>query len=102
MGKLIVKALDGFGYLLLVSATLVMVISILLQVFFRYVMNSPLYWSEEIARYAFANQIRDAAIWAYKSSEYVGEEVLAYLPVPGEYIGCGDLNELTGGKDWSI
>lgn len=56
----------------------------------------------EVARYAFANQMRDAVIWAYRTSEYVGEEVLAYLPVPGEYIGCGDLNELTGGKAWSI
>ncbi|MEJ2134846.1 MAG: TRAP transporter small permease subunit [Desulfofustis sp.] len=53
MGTLIVRALDGFAYLLLVGSTLVMVISILLQVFFRYVMNAPLYWSEEIARYAF-------------------------------------------------
>jgi hypothetical protein len=52
--------------------------------------------------YNFAKNLRDMTIWGYKTSEYVGEEVLAYLPVPGEYIGCGDLNELTGGKDWSL
>ena len=57
---------------------------------------------DEISRYAFANLIRDAVIWSYKNTEYVGEEVLAYLPIPGEYIGCGDLNELTGGRAWSI
>ncbi len=57
---------------------------------------------DEIACYAFANNIRGITIWAYKSSEYVGEEVLAYLPVPGEYIACGDLNELTEGKAWSL
>ncbi|WP_019671267.1 gluconate 2-dehydrogenase subunit 3 family protein [Eudoraea adriatica] len=58
--------------------------------------------SEEPVTYNFAKNIRDMTIWGYKTSEYVGEEVLAYLPVPGEYIGCGDLNELTGGKDWSL
>ena len=56
---------------------------------------------DEVARYTFANELRDLATWAYKSSEKVGEEVLAYLPIPGEYIGCGDLQELTGGKAWS-
>lgn len=57
---------------------------------------------EAISRYMFANNLRGAVIWAYKSSEYVGEEVLAYLPVPGGYTPCGDLNELTGGKAWSL
>ena len=56
----------------------------------------------DVSRFVFANQFRDAVIWSYKTSEYVGEEVLAYLPVPGEYIGCGDVDELTGGKAWSI
>lgn len=55
-----------------------------------------------ISRFAFANNLRGLTIWGYKTSEYVGEEVLEYLPVPGEYIGCGDLNELTGGKAWSL
>jgi len=55
-----------------------------------------------ISRFAFANNLRGMTIWGYKSSEYVGEEVLEYLPIPGEYIGCADLNELTGGKAWSL
>ena len=57
---------------------------------------------EDVACYAFANNIRGMATWAYKSSEYVGEEVLAYLPVPGEYVACDDLNTLTNGKAWSL
>ncbi|MCL6266840.1 gluconate 2-dehydrogenase subunit 3 family protein [Flagellimonas myxillae] len=57
---------------------------------------------DEIARYQFATSIRNSAIWAYKTSEFVGEEVLAYLPVPGEYVGCGDLETLTQGKAWSL
>ncbi len=57
---------------------------------------------DDISRFSFANDLRDLATWAYKSSEYVGEEVLAYLPIPGEYIACGDANTLTGGKAWSL
>jgi len=58
--------------------------------------------SDDVAAYAFASNLRGMTIWGYKTSEYVGEEVLAYLPVPGEYIGCGDVQELTGGKAWSL
>ena len=57
---------------------------------------------EAISRYSFANNLRGSVIWAYKNTEYIGEEVLAYQPVPGEYIPCGDVDELTGGKAWSI
>ncbi len=57
---------------------------------------------DKIARFAFANNLRGMVIWAYKTSEYIGEKVLAYLPVPGQYIPCGDLNELTQGKAWSL
>lgn len=57
---------------------------------------------DEVACYAYASNLRGLTIMGYKTSEYVGEEVLAYLPVPGEYIGCGDLQELTGGKAWSL
>lgn len=57
---------------------------------------------DEAARFAFANNLRGLTIWGYKTSEYVGEKVLAYLPLPGEYIPCGDTEELTGGKAWSL
>ncbi|WP_108423884.1 gluconate 2-dehydrogenase subunit 3 family protein [Flagellimonas amoyensis] len=57
---------------------------------------------DDISRFSFANDLRDLGTWAYKSSEYVGEEVLAYLPIPGEYIACEDVNTLTGGKAWSL
>ncbi|MGI9550193.1 MAG: gluconate 2-dehydrogenase subunit 3 family protein [Aurantibacter sp.] len=58
--------------------------------------------SDEVAIYTFAKNLREMTILGYKTSEYVGEEVLAYLPVPGEYIPCGDVQELTGGKAWSL
>ena len=47
------------------------------------------------------NKIRSMCINAYKISETVGETILAYDPVPGATY-CGDLNELTGGKSWSL
>lgn len=58
--------------------------------------------NDDVAAYAFVSNLRGMTIWGYKTSEFIGEEVLAYLPVPGEYIGCGDVQELTGGKAWSL
>ncbi|WP_421803186.1 gluconate 2-dehydrogenase subunit 3 family protein [Flagellimonas sp.] len=55
-----------------------------------------------VARFGFANNLRGLTIWGYKISEYVGEEVLAYLPIPAEYIPCEDTQKLTGGKAWSL
>lgn len=46
--------------------------------------------------------IRNTSVWAYKTSEQVGENVLAYDPVPGQQIGCAPLEDLTRGKAWSL
>jgi len=45
--------------------------------------------------------LRGRAVWAYKTSEKIGEEVLAYDPVPGGQKGCIPLSE-TNGKAWSL
>lgn len=47
------------------------------------------------------NRLRNMTINAYRISEQVGENVLAYDPIPGAYY-CGDLQELTNGKSWSL
>ena len=47
------------------------------------------------------NAIKGQTIYAYRISETVGETILAYDPIPGASY-CGDLNELTGGKAWSL
>ncbi|WP_224487791.1 gluconate 2-dehydrogenase subunit 3 family protein [Robertkochia flava] len=52
--------------------------------------------------YEALKNIREMAVFAYKNSEKVGEQVLVYDPVPGGYNGCGSLQELTGGKAWSL
>lgn len=46
-------------------------------------------------------QIRTTAVWAFKTNEQIGEKVLAYDPIPTDYF-CGDLDELTNGKAWSL
>lgn len=46
--------------------------------------------------------LRDQSIWAYKTSEEIGENVLAYDPIPSVQKGCIDLEEATGGKAWSL
>ena len=38
---------------------------------------------------------------AYKNSEEVGENILVYDPIPTANY-CGDLQELTGGKSYSL
>lgn len=46
--------------------------------------------------------LRGKAIWAFKNSELVGENVLAYNPIPGDQKGCIDVNEASKGKAWSL
>jgi len=47
------------------------------------------------------NQLKWMTIYGYKNSEEVGENILAYDPVPAAYY-CGDLQGLTGGKSYSL
>lgn len=46
--------------------------------------------------------LRAKAVWAFKNAEAIGENVLAYNPIPGYYANCVDLNETTNGKAWSL
>lgn len=48
------------------------------------------------------DSLRGSAIWAFKTSQEIGENVLAYDPVPGTQKGCIPLNEATSGKAWSL
>jgi len=46
--------------------------------------------------------LRYLTVWAYKTTEKIGENVLAYDPIPGEQKGCVSLKETTGGMAWSL
>jgi len=57
--------------------------------------------SLEMTKSEFLNTLKSVTIFAYVNTEEIGERVLAYDPVPGAYY-CGDLQELTGGKSYSL
>ncbi|MGB3774107.1 MAG: gluconate 2-dehydrogenase subunit 3 family protein, partial [Leeuwenhoekiella sp.] len=56
----------------------------------------------EANSYAYLNSVRDKAVWAWKTNEEIGENVLWYDPVPGGYKGCIPLEEAGGGKIMSL
>ena len=56
----------------------------------------------EAFSFNFLNTIRQLTITAFKGNEYIGENVLAYVPIPGQQKGCVDLKETTGGRAWSL
>ena len=47
------------------------------------------------------NNLKWLTINAYRTNEQIGENVMPYDPIPAQY-NCGDLQELTGGKAWSL
>ncbi|MDN3593814.1 gluconate 2-dehydrogenase subunit 3 family protein [Zunongwangia endophytica] len=51
---------------------------------------------------AYLEIVRDVGIWAWLTSEQIGENVLWYDPIPGEYIPCGTVEEFGGGKAMSL
>lgn len=52
--------------------------------------------------YHTLTKLRSTSVWAFRTSEKIGKEVLAYDPVPGIQIGCMSMDEATGGKKWSL
>lgn len=55
----------------------------------------------KLTRNELLNQLKHLTITAYLTTEEVGENILMYDPVPTTYF-CGDLQEITGGKSWSL
>lgn len=56
----------------------------------------------QIRIYKFLNDLRNLSIWAYQINERVGENIMAYKPIPADQQGCVDLQETTGGMAWSL
>ncbi|MFP2995463.1 gluconate 2-dehydrogenase subunit 3 family protein [Spongiivirga sp. MCCC 1A20706] len=52
--------------------------------------------------YSFSHNIRGTSVWAFTTSETIGERPEVYLPVPGQFVGCIPLEEATGGQAWSL
>ncbi len=58
--------------------------------------------SKDARIFFYLTAVRDLSIWGFKTTEEIGENVLAYAPVPGEQIGCDSVENLTKGKAWSL
>lgn len=58
--------------------------------------------SDEVAVFALLTNLKSLMIRAYRGSELIGEQYLAYDPIPGRQVGCIDLKEATGGRIWSL
>lgn len=58
--------------------------------------------SFETGARSYVNNVREMGIWAWKTSEEIGENVLWYDPIPGQYIACGPVDELSQGKAMSL
>lgn len=58
--------------------------------------------NKDAIAYQYIYDFRSLIVMGYKTTEFIGEEVLAYESIPGRQIGCGNLDELTGGVHWSL
>ena len=77
----IMRALDRFLFVTIGLLLLGMVVDVAIQVFFRYVIEDPPTWTEELARYLFAWQIFIAAGLAFgRGSHIVVDVLLLVLP----------------------
>ena len=68
----------------------------------KFLKSKDIYSDEEKIAASFTTELRNLTINAFRTNEYIGENVLAYQPVPGKNVGCVDLEEATGGKAWSL
>ena len=59
-----------------VCFVLLMFISVLLQIFYRYLLQSPLTWTEEVARYSFIWTVLLGAAFAVRRKEHVAMNLL--------------------------
>ncbi|MFY0687161.1 MAG: gluconate 2-dehydrogenase subunit 3 family protein [Cyclobacteriaceae bacterium] len=48
----------------------------------------------------FYRSLKSTILWGYFTSEEIGEKVLNYDPIPGDYLGCIPLSDV--GNSWSL
>ena len=58
--------------------------------------------SPDSSAFLYLKNVRKMGIWAWKTSEQIGENVLWYDPIPGKYIPCAPVDELGNGKAMSL
>lgn len=67
-----------------------------------YEKNPTAVLDKDASVFGLLNDIRGLAVWAWKSSEEIGKNVLWYDPIPGQQKGCIPLNEAGNGKVMSL
>lgn len=78
---------DHIEEVFIVFFTLLMIVSIALQVFMRYVMNNSLSWSEELARYCFIWLIYTGISLAVKKQKHMRvDAIFMFVKGKGEII----------------
>lgn len=78
MGK-ISDFLDKISRYIVLAASTAMVLVIMLQVFCRYVLNSPLSWPEELTIYLMAYMAFIGSAVAVKSCEHIGVDLFVMM-----------------------
>lgn len=72
----------AYRWIELVTATVLvvaMVIVLSLQVFFRYVVRAPLYWSEELARFLLIWAVFAGATFAFRHDTHMNIDLLVHI-----------------------
>ncbi len=64
--------------------------------------NPSASFDSDAQNYYLLSSIRGLTVMGWKNSETIGETVLWYDPVPGQYKGCIPLSEAGNGKDMSL
>jgi len=82
MNKLRSKILDIVEYIIATILVISMVVVLSLQVFFRYVLHAPLYWSEELARILLIWSVFLGANLAFRSGSHMSIDVVSNI-LPG-------------------
>ncbi|WP_406684914.1 gluconate 2-dehydrogenase subunit 3 family protein [Seonamhaeicola sp. MEBiC1930] len=52
--------------------------------------------------YKFLLSVKHYTLFGYFTSKEIGENVLAYDPIPGDYKGCISVEDATNGMAWSL
>ena len=68
----------------------VIVVALTLQVFFRYVVRAPLFWSEELARFVLIWSVFAGATFAFRHRSHMSIDVVRYI-VPARFVGVVDI-----------
>ena len=81
----ITAIIDKIILIVIFIVSITMVFSIFLKVVFRYVFSSPLFWTEELARYCFIYIVFFGGAWAGKNLSHLGVDYFVNkLPLQGK------------------